>query len=407
MSQGWLAPVGVWIHQRLTNASQQTIEQYYQGLSGPKLSDDLIEALEALLGRQEHLRATFKQDAGPDQDGILHWEEDNFRKWATSNQSLSAFGAFIPRLWHAFVYFAEFPFAEPMLRRSDAADRRVTEGGFVQAYILLALRGIELLGNTKAGWTAEGTVENSWSQKYTRLLAGLFDGLKIAAPEQEEPSQGFVNRDATAHAEGQLMDAIVLAQPVPHMTGLSFDEALRGVATRLLIDNVAVNYHKPPFWAVPKNDLQTLIQLILLLRLGDTPWRPGSILHQTTRMSGDVESLALVTEDEEIRLSARLSDAFTTSKLGVVNSVTRAALETMCAAYVGIPTTLFGRIATDAVVTHIAAQNSPPLLPTVDGDMCAKEFSPPVAETRLWTVELRGPILISDQPGRLRSLGAY
>lgn len=335
-------------------------------LSGPKLSDDLKEALEALLGSQEHLRVIFKENAVPDQDDILHWEEDTFRNWVTSNQPLSILSAFVPRLWHAFVYFAEFPFAEPMLRRSDVPDRRVTEGGFVQAYILLALRGIELLGNTKAGWTAKGAVENSWSDKSPRLLTGLFDGLKFPAPEEEEPSQGFVNRDAAAHAEEQLMDAIVLTQPVPHMTGLSFEEALGGVATRLLIDNVAPNYHKTPSWAVPKSEVQTMIQLILLLRLGDNPWRQGSVLHQTTRMSGDVESLALVTEDEEIRLSARLSDALTDYKLRDVDSVTREALETMCAAYVGTSLSLV-----ELLLIHVAAQHSPPILPTVDGDLYA------------------------------------
>ncbi|KAH8900560.1 hypothetical protein GQ53DRAFT_835549 [Thozetella sp. PMI_491] len=339
MSQGWqslLAPVGVWIHQRLSSASQQTIEQYYQDLSGPKLSNDLKEAVEALLGSQEHLRAIFKEDAVPDQDGILRWDEDNFRKWVASQQPLAVLGAFAPRLWHAFVYFAEFPFAEPMIRHSDAQDRRVNEGGFVQAYILLALRGMELLGNGKDGWTAKGAVENNWSQKAPRLLTCLFDGLKISTPAQEEPSQGFVNRDATAHAEEQLMDAIVLTQPVPHMTGLPFEEGLRDVAKRLLIDNLAPSYHKPPTWVVPKNDLQTLVQLILLLRLGNSPWKQGLVLHQTTRMSGDVERLALVTDEEEVRLSARLSDAFIKYKLGDADAVTRQAFETICAAYPNI-----------------------------------------------------------------------
>lgn len=76
-----------------------------------------------------------------------------------------------------------------MLRCPDTPNRHVNEGGFVQAYILLGLRGIELLGNTKAGWTVKRAFENSWSQKSAPLVAGLLDPLKISSPELEEPSQ--------------------------------------------------------------------------------------------------------------------------------------------------------------------------------------------------------------------------
>jgi hypothetical protein len=201
---------------------------------------------------------------------------------------------------------------------------------------LLALRGIEILGNTKDGWTAKGDVENSWSQKSPRLSTLLFHGLKVPFSDEDKQSPGLSNGDPTNCAEQELMDAIVLTQPVPHMTGLSFETDLRGIARRLVIDNVAPNYDRPSSYAVSRIDFQTYLELCLLLRLGDNPWKRGLILHQTTQICGDVESWEFVTDQEEILFSRRLSHAFTKYKLGNVDSVSRASFEAICAAHVCI-----------------------------------------------------------------------
>jgi hypothetical protein len=337
MSQSWrniLAPAGVWIHQRLTASSEKTIEQYYEDLTKSKLSTDLIVSLEKLESSQQHLRAIFKKYSVSDRDGKPHWQQDRFKQWMTRNQPHQVINAFIPKLWHIFVYFAGFPFTERILCDSETSDQCITEDGFVQAYILLSLRGVEILGNTKDGWTPKGAVENTWSQKSPRLVTLLFDGLK----EEDQRSQGLINRDPANHAEEQLMNAIVLTQPAPHMAGLSFEKDLRGAARRLLMDNVAPSYNKPASLAVPRDDLHTFIQLSLLLRLSDSPWKRGLILHDTTRICGDIEHLGLVTDEEEITLSIRLSRAITKHGLGDVASISRQSFDSFCEVYVCIST---------------------------------------------------------------------
>jgi hypothetical protein len=233
MWQNFLAPVGIWFYQQFTNSSEKTIKQYYEDVNRSTLSKDLVDVLGKLVDKHEHLRDIFKQDAVTNEDGVLHWEEDSFKKWVTTNQPFSVISAFIPTLWRVFVYFAGFPFTELILNDFEGPAsqcQRIDEDGFVRAYNLLALRGVELLGNTKNGWTPRGNVEKSWSQKSPRLASLMFDGLKISSTEVDERFHGLINANLTDHAEEQLMTAIALTQPVPYMTGLSFEQELKEVA---------------------------------------------------------------------------------------------------------------------------------------------------------------------------------
>lgn len=239
-------------------------------------------------------------------DGVPHWEEDSFKKWVTATQPLSVISAFVPTLWRVFVYFAGFPFTEPMLNDVEGLvpqHPRIDEDGFVQAYDLLALRGVELLGNSKNGWTQISDVEKSWSQKFPRVALLMFDGLKNSSTEVDERYQGPINENPTNHAEKQLMAAIALTQTIAYVTGLSFEQELRGVARWLLADNVALNYDESSSFAVSKLDLQTFIQLVLLLRIRNAPWKRGLILQETIQMCGDIEKPVFVSDQEEILLS--------------------------------------------------------------------------------------------------------
>ena len=339
MLENLLAPVGIWFHRRFTNSSEKTIKQYYEDLNRSTLSKDLVDVLVKLIDNREDLRDIFKKDAVTNDDGVPHWEEDSFKKWVTTNQPLSVIGAFIPTLWRVFVYFAGFPFTELILNDFEGPalqHQRIDEDGFVRAYNLLALRGVELLGNTKNGWTPIGGVEKSWSQKLPRLALLMFDGLKISSTEVDERYQGLTNANPTNHVENQLMTAIALTRPVAYMTGLSFEQELRGVARRLLVDNVARNYDILSSFAVSKHDLQTFVQLLLLLRTGNSPWPSGLILQQTIQMCRDIEKLVFVSDQEEILLSARLANALIQHMLGNVDSITRQSFETLYTAYVRI-----------------------------------------------------------------------
>ncbi|KAE9377605.1 hypothetical protein N431DRAFT_434782 [Stipitochalara longipes BDJ] len=339
MWQNFLAPVGIWFHQQFTNSSEKTIKQYYEDISKSTLSKDLVDVLGKLVDNHEHLRDIFKQHAVTDEDGVLHWKKDSFKKWVTTNQPHPVISAFLPTLWRVFIYFTGFPFTEPILNKFEGPapqHRRIDEDGFVQAYILLALRGIELLGNTKNGWTPRGDVEKNWSRKSPRLARLMFDGLKISSTEVDERFQGLPNANHTDQAEEQLMNSIALTQPEPYMTGISFEQELREVARRLLADNVAPNYDKTSSFVVSKHDLQIFVQLFLLLRIGNVPWTRGLILHETIQMCGDIETLAFVSNQEEILLSARLANALIQYMLGNIDSITWQSFETFFMAYPNI-----------------------------------------------------------------------
>jgi hypothetical protein len=335
----FLNPVGIWFHQQLTKKSEKTIKQYYEDVNRSTLSKELVEVLGRLVDNPEYLREIFKQKSVTDEDLILHWNEDSFTNWVTADQPLSVISTNIPTLWRVFVYFAGYPFTEPIFNDPEEPvpqQQCINEDGFVQAYSLLALRGVELLGNAKDGFNPRGSVEKSWSQKSPRLASLIFDSLKIPSAELDERSQGLINANFTHRAEEQLMYAIALMQPVPYMTGLSFEKELREVAGRLLTDNVSPNYNKPSSFAVSKHDLQTFIQLFLLLRIRNNSWTRGLILYETIQVSKEIEKLAFVSDQEEILLSARLANALIQHTLGNVESITWQSFETVYTAYVRI-----------------------------------------------------------------------
>lgn len=339
----FLNPVGIWFHQQLTKRSEKTIKQYYEDVNRSTLSKELVEVLGRLVDNPEHLREIFKQSAVTQDDGVLHWDEDSFKKWVTTNQPLSVISTCIPTLWRVLVYFAGFPFTELTFAESEGSTtqhQRIDEDGFVQAYSLLALRGAELLGNARDGFNPRGSVEKSWSQKSPRLASLMFDSLKISSTELGERSQRLVNANLTDRAEEQLMNAIAVTQPVPYMTGLSFEKELMEVARRMVNDNVTPNHDKPSSFAVSKNDLQIFIQLFLLLRIGNDPWTRGLILYETIQVCKNIEKLNFVSNQEEILLSGRLANVLIQHTLGNVDSITWQSFETFYTAYVRILTSI-------------------------------------------------------------------
>ena len=331
--------VGVWFYQRATRSSEETVKQYYQNITRSTHSKELVDVLGKLLGNHEHPRDIFKQHAVTDEDGVLHWEEDSFKKWVTTNQRLSVLSVFVPTLWRIFVYFAGYPFTKLILHDSEVPalhHQRIIEGGFVLAYNLLGLRGVELVGSTKDTWTPGGNIETSWSQKYPRLASLMFNSLRIFSTEGGERFQGLDSANFTENAEKQLMDAIALTQPEPYMSGLSFEQDLREVARQLLSNNAVPNYEKNSSFTVTKHDLQTFVQLFLLLRIRSAPWRRGLVLHYNVKRCRDVEKPLFVYDEEEILLSARLANALIQHTLGNIDSITWQSFEGVYKTYVRV-----------------------------------------------------------------------
>jgi hypothetical protein len=200
---------------------------------------------------------------------------------------------------------------------------------------------LELVGSTKDAWTQGGSIEKSWSQKYPRLASLTFNSLRIFSTEGDERFQGLDSANLTENAEKQLMDAIALTQPEPYMSGLSFEQDLREVARRLLANNAAPNYEKNSSFTVSKHDLQTFVQLFLLLRIRSAPWRRGLILHHNVKRCGDVEKPPFLYNEEEILLSARLENALVQHTLGNVDSITWQSFESAYKTYVRVLASLW------------------------------------------------------------------
>lgn len=331
--------VGVWFYQRAITSSEETVKQYYENLNRSTLSKELVDILEKLLDNHKHARDIFKQHPVTDEDGVLYWEEDSFKKWVTTNQRLSVLSAFVPTLWRIFVYFAGYPFTELILNDSEVPTlhhERIDEDGFVLAYNLLGLRGVELVGSTKDAFTPRGNVEKSWSQKYPRLALLMFNSLRTFSTERDERFQGLDSANLTENAEKQLMDAITLTQPEPYMSGLSFEQDLRRVASRLVANNAVPNYEKDSSFTVLKHDLQTFVQLFLLLRIGSVPWTRGLILHHNVKRCGDVEKPLFVYSEEEMLLSERLANVLIQHTLRNIDSITWQSFESIYKTYVRI-----------------------------------------------------------------------
>jgi hypothetical protein len=164
----------------------------------------------------------------------------------------------------------------------------------------------------------------------------MTNSLRIFPTEGDERFQGLDSASLTKNAEKQLMDAIALTQPEPCMSSLSFEQDLREVARRLLANNAVLNYEKNSSFTVSKYDLQTFIQLFLLLRIGSAPWIRGLILHHNIKRCGDVEKPPFVYDEEEILLSARLANALIQHALGNVDSITWQSFESVYKTYVRI-----------------------------------------------------------------------
>ena len=204
------------------------------------------------------------------------------------------------------------------------------------AYSLLGLRGVEIVGSTKGAWTPGVSIEKSWSEKYPRLSTLMFNSLRIFSTEGGEHFQRLDSANLTENAEKQLVDAIVLTQPEPYDQGPSFEPELREVARQLLANNAAPNYEKSISFAVSKDDLQTFIQIFLLMRMGNAPWRRGLTLYLNVKRCGDVERPPFVYDEEETLLSARLANAVIQHTLGNVDSITWQSFETVCNTYVRV-----------------------------------------------------------------------
>ncbi|KAH9218609.1 hypothetical protein DL95DRAFT_385278, partial [Leptodontidium sp. 2 PMI_412] len=241
-----------------------------------------------------------------------------------TTERAAALGAFIPTLWRVFVYFAGYPWIENMPTdsgRPESYHEHIDEDGFILAYNLLPLRGVELVGR----------IEKSWAAKYPRLASLMFNSLGTFSAEEEEQSREFNTTGRMETIEKQLIDVITLTRPEPYISVVSHEEDLKQVARRLLL-NAAPRQEKISSIALLRLDLQILLQLVLLLRINNTSWRCGLIYYMDVKRSGDIERPFFVNSGEEASYSARLAKALIQYTLKDAQSISWKYFEEFCRA---------------------------------------------------------------------------
>ncbi|PVH83797.1 hypothetical protein DL98DRAFT_569521 [Cadophora sp. DSE1049] len=236
--------------------------------------------------------------------------------------------AFVPTLWRVFVYFAEYPWMENM--PTGAEQRRshhhhIDEQRFILAYNLLPLRGVELLGS----------IEKSWAAKHPRLTSLMFNSLGNFCAEEEEHSEGLNSADWIETVEKQLG-----GRNHSHATRAVYFSCFswrrpKASGQKAASDRLALS-RKGSSLALSTLDLQTLLQLILLLRIDNAPWRRGLIYYMDVKRCGDIERPFFVHGGEEVLYSARLAKALIQHRLGDAHFVSWKSFEAFYSTYPNI-----------------------------------------------------------------------
>ncbi|KAH7407341.1 hypothetical protein BKA64DRAFT_412779 [Cadophora sp. MPI-SDFR-AT-0126] len=322
--------IGTLLHQRAWRLSERALQEYNENLTRPALSTDLVDALGRLNDdqRNNHPRQIFQQHAIANDDGVLQWDEQCFKKWIMTSERPVALCSFVPTLWRAFVYFAGYPWIEDTPTGAEqpvSHHRHIDEYGFVLAYNLLPLRGVELLGY----------IENSWAAKYPRLKSLMFNSLGTLNTGEKEYSERLNCASRIEILENQLVDAIIFTRPEPYISLVSHREDVKQVAKRLAL--TAPCHESGSSLALSRTDIQTLLQLILLLRIDSAPWRPGLIRYMDVKRRGDIERPFFVHGGgKEVFYSASLAQALIQHGLGEAQFVPWTFFHSFCSTYPNI-----------------------------------------------------------------------
>ncbi|KAL5325920.1 hypothetical protein ACEPPN_007055 [Leptodophora sp. 'Broadleaf-Isolate-01'] len=395
--------IGTLLHQRAWDSSERALKEYYDDLTRSTLSTELMDALGKLNDDEHHnhSKRIFQQHAIANDDGLLQWDEDCLKKWIMTTERAAALGAFIPTLWRVFVYFAGYPWIENMPTdsgRPESYHEHIDEDGFILAYNLLPLRGVELVGR----------IEKSWAAKYPRLASLMFNSLGTFSAEEEEQSREFNTTGRMETIEKQLIDVITLTRPEPYISVVSHEEDLKQVARRLLL-NAAPRQEKISSIALLRLDLQILLQLVLLLRINNTSWRCGLIYYMDVKRSGDIERPFFVNSGEEASYSARLAKALIQYTLKDAQSISWKYFEEFCRACPNIllrfyelwtsiclstplesPTSNFGHLIPNSIVQALS------LIGPMDFDSLVPGGSPFSEDERQLQLDMQNAIQVAD-----------
>ena len=309
------------------DVAERTTRQYLHELSPTSCLEDLSKALDQLLVGVDRADKIFTKFATTDPNGKRFWDSSNFARYITASiPNNQAVIESVPLLWRIFLCSAYFPFSPPRIvgdKASGSGESKIDYEAFRRAFALLVLRGIELYGTLQNGhqysFRKHGKHETSYNDKVPRLARLIFKCLSVPSPDQKTT---FKTASDELHYQ-DVLETTLFAQPItydsdPYGKKIQ-DEEFEAAASRLLDMEDEKSSVLGPLSSIRKAELQSLIQLLLLLHQGRSRWRDGLSLDLKffeLPRTGHVQCAHLVSDPDEVSQAADNALTFVTWKLG-------------------------------------------------------------------------------------------
>ena len=338
-----LAPLGVLFGLRTVASAERTTQQYLQNVNSASCLVDLYEALGPLLDGVDHVDQVFEKFATTDSSGKGFWNRSSFAKFIDvrlpGNRSVTAC---VPLLWRILCFSAFYPFSAPAtasIQDSKLREPEIDLEAFRRAFALLVLRGFELVGAKQDGRpvSRKANIETSYTDKVPRLTRIIYRCLSV--PPSGSALQSQARQEVTQLQD--FKDTIVFTQPItydPYPYGPSVgDENFEAAASRLQCMDDERSATRGSSRMIPKADLESLIQLLLLVCPEDRRWRDGLFMHEAYQRSGDIQYAHSASNPEEASQASDFAPAFVTSMFkGSEDYVSWDIFETWCSDCVSI-----------------------------------------------------------------------
>ena len=333
----FLAPLGVLVGRSKVVSAERTTQQYLQNVNSASCLVDLNKALGPLLDGVDHVDQIFAKFATTDSSGKSFWNRSNFAKFIDArlpgNQKVTAC---VPLLWRIFCFSAFYPFSAPTtpsVQVSRLGEPEIDLEAFRRAFALLVMRGFELFGAKQDGrpLSRKRKIETSYADKVPRLTRIIYRCLSVpllgSAPQSQAMLEVIQLQD--------VKNTIAFTQPItydPYPYGPSVgDEQFEAAASRLQRMDDERSATRGLSRIMPKADLKSLIQLLLLLRPEDRRWRDGLFMHEAYQRSADIQYAHSASAPEEVSQASDFAPAFVTSQFrGSEDYVPLDLFETWC-----------------------------------------------------------------------------
>ncbi|WPH03010.1 Hypothetical protein R9X50_00588400 [Acrodontium crateriforme] len=348
-----LAPIGNFLQHALmayvgrkSRQAEHSTRQYLEFVTPLSSLEDLSDILKRVINIDNAIDGVFERFAT--RDDVPVWREENFTRYFEDKfGEHPRLSGSVGLLWRVLLSAAYFPFSPRRLGDEIQDNPGVGHDAFVRAHALLALRGFELLGNTKDGdaliWNR--AKDKSYSEKTPRLARIIHGCLK----GQSAPDDNQVQ---------DVKDTLGLIQPVtwrshPFAESAITENDFEATARRLLYGPSGEKTAHETSDSCSKTQLRNLVELLLLVQLDNkisrkgvckdlyirstsrgavvhTKKRPGDEFLTTYERTGDTRVATLTLLDSEVMLATKTASAFVDSFFGTNDLISSEEFQMFC-----------------------------------------------------------------------------